>query len=217
MKHLLTLVAAVLVALTSAARQPSVYYDQRASLFEVLPVDSTDIVMVGNSLTDGCEWNELFGMPNVKNRGIISDVIEGVADRIDPVLDGHPAKIFLLIGVNDISHKLTADSLATAMSALVDHIIGRSPSTRLYIEACLPVNNDFKRYKNLIGTEQVLLDYNKALRRIADERHLTFIDTFPTFADAAGKLDPEVTNDGLHLTGRGYLRWRELLLPYILE
>lgn len=215
---LLALTAAI--ALTAAVKAASPYpaiYDQRATLFEVLPVDSTDIVFVGNSLTHGCEWHELFGMPNVKNRGINSDIIQGIRERIDPIVNGRPAKIFLIAGVNDISHHLTADSLATAMASLVDYIMEKTPQTKLYLESCLPFNNDFGRYKNLFGTEQVLLDYNKRLEQIAADRGITFINVFPALADAGGRLDPRYTNDGLHLLGPGYLVWRDVLLPYVLE
>ena len=38
------------------------YYDQRRSLFEVLPIRSSDIVFLGNSITDGGEWAELFDL-----------------------------------------------------------------------------------------------------------------------------------------------------------
>lgn len=41
--------------------QHGTFYDQRASLFDALPLDSTNIVFLGNSLTNGCEWHELFG------------------------------------------------------------------------------------------------------------------------------------------------------------
>ena len=30
-------------------------------------------------------------------------------------------------------------------------------------------------------------------------------------------MNPEYSNDGLHLLGKGYLLWRQLLLPYIHE
>ena len=45
-------------------------YQRWRSLFEVLPVYSSDIVFLGNSITDGCEWAELFNNRHVKNRGI---------------------------------------------------------------------------------------------------------------------------------------------------
>ncbi|MBQ2236183.1 MAG: sialate O-acetylesterase, partial [Muribaculaceae bacterium] len=33
------------------------YYARRATLFDLLPVSHDDIIMLGNSLTDGAEWN----------------------------------------------------------------------------------------------------------------------------------------------------------------
>ena len=40
--------------------KPAPFYYQRASLFEILPADTTDIIMLGNSITNGCEWHESF-------------------------------------------------------------------------------------------------------------------------------------------------------------
>ena len=56
------------------AYQYNQFYYQRSTLFEKLPIDSDDIVFLGNSITNGCEWHELFNNPNIKNRGISSDV-----------------------------------------------------------------------------------------------------------------------------------------------
>ena len=50
------------------------YYYQRASHFAELPVDSDDIIILGNSLSDNGRWNEAFDDANIKNRGIISHV-----------------------------------------------------------------------------------------------------------------------------------------------
>lgn len=211
----LVLLLVLMIGIVSAEGQE--LYGQRKTLFEVLPVDSTDIVFLGNSLTQGCEWHELFGMPNLKNRGINGDIIQGVRDRVDPVVAGHPKKIFLLTGVNDISHHIPADSLARAMGELVDYILEKSPTTKLYLESCLPINNDFRRYKNLFGEEENLLEFNRLLEKLAADRGVTFLNLFPLFANEEGKLDPSLTNDGLHLLGAGYLRWRDFLLPYVLE
>jgi len=192
-------------------------YGQRASLFELLPVDSKDIVFVGNSLTHGCEWSELFGMPNIKNRGINGDIIEGINQRIGPVLRGKPAKIFLLVGVNDVSHNLSADSIATAAGKLIDRIRTESPETKLYVQSLLPINNSFRRYKNIFNKEQVIRDINAKIKAMAEQKGFTWINCRPIFADANDNLDPQFTNDGLHLLGQAYLAWRDFLMPYILE
>ena len=62
------------------------YYDQRESLFEAMPTSTSDIIFLGNSITDGSEWTELFHNPRCKNRGISGDIIPGVLNRLERVL-----------------------------------------------------------------------------------------------------------------------------------
>ncbi len=193
------------------------FWGQRTSLFEVLPVDSTDIIMLGNSLTNGGEWHELFNMPNVKNRGISSDIVEGVRLRLDPVIKGQPKKVFLLIGVNDISHALESDSIAGAIIAVADSIVKGSPKTQLYVQSCLPFNLSFGYYKALKDREHQVPEINAILREAAANHGYTFIDLYSSFVGDDGLLRPELTNDGLHLIAPGYLLWRDLLLPYITD
>ena len=51
------------------------YWHQKVSLYELLPVGPDDIVFLGNSITDGGEFAELFADNRIKNRGISADVI----------------------------------------------------------------------------------------------------------------------------------------------
>ncbi|MDO5394869.1 MAG: GDSL-type esterase/lipase family protein [Bacteroidales bacterium] len=193
-------------------------WGQRATLFNTLGCDSTDIVMFGNSLTHGDEWHELFNDHRILNRGINGDVVQGLIDRLDCIVDGHPAKIFLLIGANDVSHNLTADSIATAIGGLIEQIRRRSPGSRLYVQSLLPINNkDFNRYKAMAGKEQVIRDVNILLEPIARANGATWINVHDALVDQDGNLRADLTNDGLHLLGQGYLIWREKLLPYINE
>lgn len=215
MKRVILIIAVALMAATGIAATRGGLYGQRASLFELLPVDSTDIVFLGNSITHYCEWHELFGLQNVKNRGISGDVVDGFYERLDPVVKGHPKKIFVMGGINDISHKLTADSVARRMEKLLDYIMEKSPSTEIFLQSALPINNDFNIFKTLIGMEQVVLDYNELLKEVAAKRGITFINLFPLFATEDNKLDPVYTNDGLHLLGNAYIKWRDYILPYV--
>ncbi len=192
------------------------YYDQRATLFESLPVTSSDIIFLGNSLTDGCEWAELFGNPRIKNRGISGDVVMGIFDRIDPVLKGKPAKIFVLTGINDVSHDLTADSVLVLYRTLVNKIKADSPKTKLYIQSLLPVNDEFTRFPKVHNKTQVILDINKGLKQLAKEKKCTYIDLYShLIAPGTQSLDKKYTNDGLHLLGAGYMVWKEVVKPYL--
>jgi len=194
------------------------YYNQRVTLFEKLPITSSDMIFLGNSISDGCEWNELFENPHIRNRGISGDVVMGVYDRLDPVLKGRPAKIFLMIGINDVSHDLTADSILTMIKMVVNRIKVEAPKTKLYIQSILPVNDAFTRFPKIHNKSQVIVDINKGLAILAQENNCTYVDLYPYFiAPGTQHLDKKYTNDGLHLLGEGYLLWKEVIRRYIKE
>ena len=218
MNRILVLLMAVATLSCMAQKKPvnpDVYYARRATLFDLLPVYSSDIIMLGNSLTDGAEWNELFDNCHVKNRGIVGDIIPGFFERLEPILKGQPRKIFIMGGVNDISHGVSADSIVSAMTQVVTTIQARCPKTEIYVQSMLPFNNDVRLWKLLKGREQVVVDGNKGLESMCQRLGVTFINLYPLFVGENGKMKPEYTNDGLHLMGGAYLIWRDALLPYI--
>ena len=182
------------------AYQYNQFYYQRATLFEKLPIDSDDIVFLGNSITNGCEWHELFNNPNIKNRGI----------------KGKPAKIFLMIGINDIAHHLSTDSIVKNITKIIRKIKKETPSTRLYIQSLLPTNDSFERFKTIMGKTPQIIEINQLLEELAPIEKYTYIDLFPHLTTPGTTvLDPQYTNDGLHLLGDGYLVWKDVLLPYL--
>lgn len=218
MKRHLAAIAIGAMAFTSAmAEAPAPINGQRSTLFELVTPDSTSIVFLGNSLTNGCEWHELLGLPNVLNRGISGDTTGDIARRLHTVTDHKPAKIFLLTGANDVSHDLSADSIAADILALVDRIRTETPDTKLYLQSLLPINNSYSRYKRMIGKEQVIVDTNRIIAEGAALRGIPFINLYPLFCDSEGNLRADLTNDGLHLLGPAYLIWKEAVMPYLQE
>ncbi len=215
MKRLLLLSAALLVA--SAALAQGTYYRQRSSLFEALPVRSSDIVFVGNSITDGGEWAELFDRHRVLNRGISGDRSSWLLDRLDPIVAGRPKKVFLMIGTNDLAAGLSPRSVVANVARLIDRFAAESPRTKIYVQSVLPVNDRIEgvswghwRRKAEIRETNLLLE-KLCWRR----RNVLFLDLTPVLADGEGLLDKRYTNDGLHLTGEGYLVWRDAVAPYV--
>lgn len=196
-------------------RKHSHYYDQRSNLFEKLPITSADIVFVGNSITDGAEWSELFSNNNVKNRGISGDISEGVYERLGNVVIGKPAKIFLMIGVNDIARGIEPSVIVDNMQKIIKKIQNDSPKTKIYIQSLLPINADFNMFQEHMKP-QMIKDINQQYKALAQKHKLIFIDLYNHFLEkGTDKLAPKYTNDGLHLMGDGYLLWRDIVLPYL--
>lgn len=63
------------------------------------------IVFLGDSITEKIDWHELFHNSHydILNRGIGSDTISGVINRINTIINLKPSKVFLMIGINDIA------------------------------------------------------------------------------------------------------------------
>lgn len=217
MRRIAILAVMALMCLTALAQQANQdpYYARRATLFDELPIGKKDIVMLGNSLTDGCEFNELLGNRHIKNRGIVGDIIQGLIDRIGPIIKGQPKKLFIMSGVNDISHDVSADSIARAMEKLIVMVKQGSPRTKIYLQSLLPFNNDVREWKLLKGRDHVVVEANALLEQVAHRQGVTWINLYPLFVDDQGRLRADLTNDGLHLMGKGYLIWRDAIKPYI--
>ena len=194
----------------------STLYYQRASLFEKLPIKKSDIIFLGNSITHFGEWGEIFNNKHVKNRGISGDIVQGVYDRLDPILKGQPKKIFLLIGINDVSHNVTADSIVNGISKIVGKIASESPRTKLYVQSVFPVNDSFNMFLGATKKGDVVIEINKGLRKLCQERGFTYIDVYSALKSSdSEKLNPNYTNDGLHLLGEGYMVWKSVLIKYL--
>lgn len=189
------------------------YYKRFLQFMDEPAIGSKDIVMLGNSLTEnGGDWAARLGNKHVRNRGIIGDEVMGVYDRLHQILPGQPAKLFLLIGVNDVSHDLTADSIAGMIRMTVERIRKESPDTRLYLQSLLPINESFGRYKRLAGKTNMIPEINKQLEALAKEKGLTYINLFPLFTEKGSNvLRADLTTDGLHLKEEGYKIWAKAL------
>lgn len=205
---------AVAASICPAARTYTDHYYERFLRFMDEPaITPKDIVMLGNSLTEGGgDWGERLGKKNVRNRGIIGDEVSGVCDRLHQILPGHPAKLFLLIGVNDVSHGLTADSIADMIGTAVERIRKESPETKLCLQSLLPINESFGRYKRLEGKTAMIPEINSRLEVLAKEKNITYINLFPLFTEKGTDiLRADLTTDGLHLNEKGYGIWVKAL------
>lgn len=195
--------------------QGSLYYRQRASLFRSLPVVRGATIFLGNSITDGGEWSELFVGKTVLNRGISGDVTRGVLARLDEVTRHAPSKVFLLIGINDLAAGRAADQICRDIHLIVRQIRQTSPQTRVYVQSILPVRSDEKKFASISDKGEIIRLINSVLGSNAARHHYTYIDLHTQMADGSGQLRSEFTNDGLHLMGAAYLHWAKVIAPYL--
>ena len=209
------LLSAVLLMATQAFAQITgkfgTYYDQRELLFEAMPTSENDIIFLGNSITDGGEWAELFQNPYCKNRGISADITEGVLNRLETITKGQPAMVFLMIGTNDMNWGRSNDSIAMSIREIVQRIKQGSPRTRIVVQSILPTNDCYGYFEGHTKRYADVPVINGMLKTMAEEEGVTYLDLYSRFANEEGKLDTKYSNDGLHINGEGYLLWKEMV------
>jgi lysophospholipase L1-like esterase len=191
------------------------YWHQKETHFRSLPNEANEIIFLGDSITDGCNWSEMFHDLRIKNRGISADITDGVLDRLDEVMESKPLKVFLMIGVNDLARGKTVDYIVRNIERILVTIQKETPQTGIYLESLLPVNPVFELAKNHTNKTAEIIAINAALKKMAEDRKLTFVDLHSLFKTESNRLDPEYTNDGLHLTGKGYLVWKSAIEKYL--
>ena len=188
-------------------------YEHRKTLYEMLPESKGKIIFLGDSLTEGCEWAELFQNTDILNRGIAGDQTEGILKRLKLVLDLQPKQLFLMIGVNDLLFH-SPEKIVVNYRQIVQQIQEQSPSTQLFLQSCLPINNEVRK---ITIDNQDLQTINQGIKKIATDYGTSFINLYPDFTDKKGNLDTDYTADGIHLNGKGYAVWRNKIAHLITE
>ena len=186
-----------------------VYYYAKTSIFEIMPNDTSEIIFLGNSITDYCDWYELFGNANIKNRGIGGDIINGVIDRIEEIVESNPQKIFLMIGINDLGRGRTVEQILIDYDRLISLIKQKSPKTELYIQSVLPTDNR----KTLQNVD--IISINAGLKSLTEKHLLTYVNLFDLLKTDENTLDKAYTFDGLHVNGQGYVIWKKAIEKYV--
>lgn len=190
--------------------KPWDYVINRRETFEELLPKKDCILFIGDSITQRNEWAEMLENPSIINRGIDSDRITWLNERMENLLKNEPKIVFLKIGINDIMDGKETTQLIEEYTIILEKLKSFK-NAKIYIQSCLPVNNT--KYNHPINNQNVL-DFNKNLKNLVEKFEYNFIDLYPLFANN-NELDENLTRDGVHLNGKGYKIWCNELKKYI--
>ena len=163
------------------------------------------IVFCGDSITKGWEIYNLFDQPRkVFINGVESCTSADILKRIEPIARKKPHKLFLMIGINEISaQKRIIDNY----DKIIKKIQELSPYTLIYVQSILPTRTDTIDNADVIATNDRLKDL------VARQNHFVrYLDLYDSFLADDGKLGPNFTEDGIHLTKNGYSLWKKLIV-----
>ena len=198
------------------------YYDNKCSSFATQNANLSkgQIVFLGDSITDLCPLDDYYSdLPFASyNRGIGGDTTKGVLNRLKvSAYDLAPSKIVLLIGINDLlGGGRGVDSTAEDYAKIIDELQENLPTTEIYCISIIPINLTLEQAGfNVYECRAKIVSLNEKIVAISQEKGTTYVNIYDSLLDENGLLNPQYTDDGLHLNANGFVVWSGILKPYL--
>jgi lysophospholipase L1-like esterase len=195
----------------AAGDQPSSYWEEKKSFFDTLGTYAST-VMIGDSLTDGAEWKEMFPGSAVVNRGVDGDTTAGVLRRMDGITSARARKAFIMIGINDFKDGRTVDAVFQDYRSIVSRL--EEGGMKVFVQSTLLCNESKAGWISCAAIQGKIRELNRRLAGLASAK-VTYVDINVGLTGPEG-LRPDLTYDGVHLNGEGYRIWRDEISKFIL-
>lgn len=177
----------------------------RVSLFKEFN-QKGDVAFVGDSITEFSNWDQIFPDKKTVNLGIIGNTTNGVLEITDIIKNAGAKSIFIMVGVNDF--------------AVMNYPVNESIENYKSIINKISTNQNHIFIQSTIKTREV--SFNEKIDQlnlsISDfcnsSKKCTWIDINSNML-VDGLLSKDYTTDGIHLNGKGYNAWVEVIKNYI--
>ena len=178
----------------------------------VAQYDQVDLLFVGDSITEGWDWQiweKNFKPLNAANFGIGGDNTGNLLWRLQHGAVGniHPKLIVLSIGVNNIGGlQETPEQAAAGVTRVVQQLQLAWPNSKILLNAVFP----FDQMPSSENRNKVK-KLNEIISKLGDNKIIFFKDYGPLLLQKDGSIAPEIMADFLHPTPKGYQIWAEAM------
>lgn len=143
-------------------------------------------------------------------------------NRLPQIYEGQPAAVFILCGINNLQGGMPVGRTVEDLQRILETLSAKSPGTAIFVQGLLPVNAARYTAEILASNSTVaipdpgdVLRINEELKRIVPKIPNARYVSLGGLLDARGELRGDLTEDGLHLNGKGLIAWADLLKVYV--
>jgi len=167
-----------------------------------------EVMMLGDSITEAGPWKTLFPKTRIVNRGVPGYTTDHLLREMKATVALRPAKVFLMIGINDLLRRATIEQTFKQYTLIVDAL--QKNKITVVMQATLECSRP-----QCGSTVDDVRALNQKLQAFAVARNIQWLDLNPGLTNDAQGLLPKYTWDGLHLSKAAYLYWAERLKSFI--
>lgn len=211
----------------AARNDDAVWVAKHQELLEKAKRGNIDLYFEGDSITRRWEathresWDRNFGGWRAGDFGAGGDRTQNVLYRVlNGELEGvNPKVIVLLIGTNNVGFTppsgddtALVKDVANGIKACLKALRQKAPRAKILLVGITARNTD-----GSTALMPTITRINQRIARFADGKRVRFLDINDKLADKDGKLYEGMTDDGLHLTDKGYQVWADAMKPILTE
>lgn len=191
-------------------------------VLETDPVDSDyfeDAVFIGDSRTEGMLlFTGLSDTISYAEKGLTVDTVftKPVVKRdgkkitvMDALRETDFKKVYIMFGINETGWAYS-ELFINKYSKIIDEIKDINPKAIIYIQEILPVTETVSKTHSYI-TNKKIYEFNKLLRKLANDQNVYYIDVGKAVSDNNGCLPEDAANDGIHLKKSYCIKWLDYL------
>ncbi|MEM9261097.1 MAG: GDSL-type esterase/lipase family protein [Bacteroidota bacterium] len=176
------------------------------------------VVLLGNSITDAWAKRDstFFAQNNFVGRGISGQTSPQLLVRFrQDVVALQPGTVVIHIGTNDIAENTGPYDQAFTVGNITSMIdIAEQNGIKVVLASVRPATH-FNWRKELGDRSAMILELNEALKQLASQREIAYLDYHTAMKNERNGMDEELAKDGVHPTMEGYAIMGKLLVEVL--
>lgn len=122
--------------------------------------------------------------------------------------------VYLMLGTNELGYDLGV--FIENYRAVIKDVKAKQANANIYLNAILPVTKSKDDTNDAWGVKNSnIVIFNKALRQLADEEGIYFLDASAAIANELGYLPEDISPDGVHFDKSTVDKWQKYIQTHV--
>ncbi|HSH14330.1 MAG TPA: GDSL-type esterase/lipase family protein [Desulfurivibrionaceae bacterium] len=158
------------------------------------------LLLVGDSLVEYGDWQELLPGREIVNLGRCGEAVEELRERAANLVrrQAQPDLLLVMIGTNNVA--MERFDFLEPYADILEIFRGAWPATLLVVNSLLPMDLYYL-------APETVVRLNDRLRTLAERKSTLYLDAWRALVDQDNLALPGILEDEVHLTARGYQLW----------
>jgi len=182
-------------------------YSEANKKLPALKEGENRVVFLGNSITEG--WvraqPDFFAKGNYIGRGISGQTSPQALLRFRPdVVDLKPKVVVINIGINDIAENTGPYNPEFTLGNIASMVeIAKANGIKVVLASVHPAY-EFPWRKDISDVPNKIIRFNERLKQYAQSQGVVYLDYHSAMKDSRNGMAPDIAEDGVHPTLKGY-------------